>query len=225
MKRELLTVLLFPLLACSGNAAPDDVVGTWTGYAENHSFPSGKDTITVVITDEALSGHVVFGDAAPLAAPDPNVGYPPGLGSDPFAATDLPRPAEGFEYSLHDGSVDGTRVQFAVAPNEVWEEWCALQTPIADEVNAGRYACLPNWGTIAGDAGCWQTDPSTNTDVPVDCGKLALCGPGGVCECSSTECTVDANPYATFDLQLDANELDGTAAELHGLDHVHFERE
>ncbi len=84
--------------------------------------------------------------------------------------------------------LQGTRLQFEVTPAELWKDWCSLQMPIADEVNAGQWACVHNWGIIGGTP-CKQIDPMTHQEVPVDCARFRLCQPGGVCACNAAGCS------------------------------------
>ncbi len=73
----------------------------------------------------------------------------------------------GFTYTLNNGEFDGVRLEFSVALDELWTEWCALQTPIYDEIN-DRYGCVHNWSFSWGADGCSQPDPDSGQDISID---------------------------------------------------------
>jgi hypothetical protein len=112
-------------------------------------------------------------------------------------------------------SLDGQRLQFDIAPTEVWKAWCELQTPILDEANPGMiYNCVHNWGFSFGSK-CSQMDPNTHQEVPIDCGKLALCmAGGGVCGCTAQGCTASLEPSVHFDMVVAVPKADGSVAGL-----------
>jgi hypothetical protein len=67
----------------------------------------------------------------------------------------------------------------------------------------GGYNCVHNWGFSWGIDGCWQPDPTTQEEVPIDCGKLALCGIAHVCTCTASACSIPP-AEASAPIQLDA---------------------
>jgi hypothetical protein len=200
--------------------------GSWSGYVENFAFNDQSDAVTLTFRNAPPGGQVVFGDSPPLAPPsDPNVGYPGGLQLEPMhPSTSAPYP--GFAFTLMKTSLDGQRLQFDIAPTELWTTWCQLQTPILDEVNADMsYGCVHNWATsFGGPQGCSQTDPATRQQVPIDCGKLALCQFGsGVCGCTAQGCAVTLVTSVHFDLVMAAAKADGSVKGLDGsLHNVHL---
>ena len=126
----------------------------------------------------AIVGHVSISwpDATAPTPPgpfpkatDPDHGYPAGV--DPrlyFAPRDgastivsLSSPSyPGVEYTVFDGHVDGKTLSFWIAGTELWQDWCALQTPYPfrfDGMNG--YRCVP------------QDATPDNTDY----GKFLLC--------------------------------------------------
>jgi hypothetical protein len=166
----------------------------WTGYIENLQFTSGSDDVRVEI-DAAGAGSVRFGDAPDLPAPDPAHTYPAGLdwGGPPGGL-----PYEGFDYAITSATVSADRLVFSVDPNELWGEWCALQTPIASVgAEPAFFSCAPNSYTTTPDGGC------ETGGVPIDCGKLVLCNPR-VCACTESACTVAAGDPVTFDVLVTA---------------------
>jgi hypothetical protein len=120
------------------------------------------------------------------------------------------------------------RLQLQVEPNELWKQWCGLQTTIYPYYNGAQsgcgpllhYACLPNGATMFGTSGC-QVTPCTQTQpIVVDCGKFYLCGSMGPspCTCTQTSCTVVVGPTGSiaFDTQLIAGGINGSVTGLMG---------
>jgi hypothetical protein len=214
--------------------------GKYTGYIESFQFPDGSDTIVVNLTfasDGTISGTVQFGSAALLSPPtDPNVGYPPDLTTTTPAGL-----LEGFAFTVLGGTYTAPRVQLSLYNNELWKQWCELQTliyavdngdPTSDAGPCGKfigYGCLPNGGTMSSASGCsvgaCTTPPSS---ITVDCGKLILCmGGGRICSCTATSCTVPlpATGTTSFDMQLTAGALNGSVTGLGAqLYNVHLTR-
>src|SRR5262249_5094128 len=144
-------------------------IGTWTGYVENYSFFDGSSTLAITIdaVTATVAGHITFGSGPPLAPPtDPNVGYPPGID---FENSSLWSVYPGYSYALIAGSFDGQHLKFQVDHRELWKQWCELQTSYADQMNAGNWNCLPNWGFTDTGSQCYQQNPATNEAVYVDC--------------------------------------------------------
>lgn len=201
--------------------------GSWKGYVENFQFDDQSDAVLVAITG-AGSGQITFGNSPPPPpATDPNVGYPPGVkfmgvgASLPFTG-----PYPGFAFTLTHGTFDGQRLQFDVGTNELWKHWCEQQTPILDEINGG-YFCVHNWGGSVGSAECSQQDPKTMMNVPIDCGKLALCSPiGGICQCTAQACSANENATLHFDMMMATPKADGSVRGLDSsLHNVHLTKQ
>lgn len=186
-----------------------DYAGTWDGYAEAYQFDtSGSDRIRIQLNASG-EGTVTVGDAASPPPPtDPDVGYPPGAGTTYV----YDRLLSGFEYPVHGPRLDASRIRLDVAPSDLMAQWCALQTPILDEINTQEpmYNCVPNWNEMWSDTGCYQQNPDTNEWVPLDCGKAAACDQR-VCNCSADGC-VATGPVYPIDAALESNgdELVGT---------------
>jgi hypothetical protein len=186
---------------------------SWTGYIENFQFRSGSDAVKITFASDAagnMVGTVALGSGQPPPpATDPNVGYPADLLAGSSAAVIGAAGgyiAEGFRYSIRAGTVTGSRLRFGIRTGELWTGWCALQTPIpptgqCDEAVC-QSTCLPNAASMIGPNGCALANPTTHQYEPVDCGKLALCGAGGVCLCYASGCTVrdDGGSLISFDL-------------------------
>jgi hypothetical protein len=193
------------------------IVGTWQGYVENFMFYSGSDATKLVISHANLSsvcGKVTFGMGTPPPPPtDPNVGYPPGYDAGAplgFVDRDVRR-FEGFPMSVLGGRWSDPRLQFTATTSEVWKAWCELQTPYRRQVPGEYYMCVPYASSshYTPAEGCVIDLPSGN--VPIDCGKLTLCTMG-MCTCTASGCTVEANGEITFDLRVAGNQMTGSVS-------------
>ena len=200
-----------------GEASP--LIGKWTGYVENYTLPSGSDVLTfefATAADGKVSGTVTFGTkAAPPPPTNPDVGYPPGSGSNPLKTASI----EGFPYTAQQISFDGSRLQLWISTFELWAQWCALQQP---EPPPGIGDAGPDGGTEP-----WGCNPRgfsessgqcAGSTGPVNCGKAELCT-DEVCTCTKASCTVDESALidVKFDMQLTGTKLDGSAARLQPL--------
>ena len=208
--------------------APSGIDGTWRGYIENYENSDLTDTLQVKILNDGLAGQIVFGEAmAPPPATDPQADYPPPSDANMGGTGYTSGPDAGFVFTLMSPSFDGTRLQFDVAPNELYEAWCGLQTPYKDDFNAGdNYYCLPNWGSGGDGTSCWQIDPMTMGKVARSCGQLRLCTPGTTCACTATSCTATLATSVHFDLMVAVPKADGSVAGLDSNDHnVHLTKQ
>jgi hypothetical protein len=214
--------------------------GTWSGYAQTFQLPSGSDALTLVFKqqgDGTLAGTLTFGTRpAPPPATDRDASYPPSQGQNPLNLASI----EGVPYStLHANvSPNGTRLQFDINTLELWQGWCALQTPhsvVTGFTGSGTltaYECGPsgpyNSYEMGRDGGCWwyddsSPDPSFVSDagtVPVACGMAVLCTQQ-VCTCTATSCDIDmCQTNVHFDLQLTGSTLQGSAATTPGFANI-----
>jgi hypothetical protein len=229
--RLLAVAAMAATLGCNGRGDGDvgqsahELVGTWTGYIENFTFPSGSDAIAITRTAQGSGyvGSVAFGSAPSPAPPsDPDVGYPPGYDFSMLGGGMAP--VEGFPFTLLDEAVSQPRIQFKAEPRELWKAWCELQTPVSWAPNApSMYGCLPNCGTYYSDTSCKLVCETGET--PVDCGKLGLCNMGMTCSCTATACTVEMYGALSFDLFVDGEYAHGSVLGLpDGLRNVHLQR-
>lgn len=195
---------------------------TWTGHVDDSdnpdfAFASGANAIRLTLAVDAygqVAGMVWLGNGPPPPpATDPNVGYPP----EPWVRSNQYGElsdywAEGFGYSMTNGTYSPDHLQFSIDNKELWSGWCALQ-PTTWANDGGSF--LPNWDSTSttlanGQPYCYQTNPANNQVVVRDCGKLALWS-SGACTCSTTSCDYQPNSsdsMAAFDLALS----NGTAA-------------
>jgi hypothetical protein len=184
-----------------------DYAASWDGYVEAHSFASGTDRVRLVL-DENGEGYLQLGDVALLEAPsDPDVGYPPNV-TYSYPATSLVGTTEGFRYTALAASVQNSRIQLGVFGQEVYADWCALQTPYywesASQGGETFYNCIPEGGVSFGE----ECSVSTATEnIPFDCNKLGLCSYGiGPCTCSADGCAAPlptGNSIAELSTRLD----------------------
>lgn len=201
--------------------------GTYSGYVESFMFPDGSDNLVMALTfaaDGTVTGTVLFGDAPLLSPPtDPNVGYPPGFSDQVMVGVGAP--SEGFYFTVLDGTYTSSRLRLEIAPPEIWKQWCQIQTTIYPQYGATSdgscgpldgYGCLPNAATVIGPSGCTLSSCQEPTPMPVDCGKLTLCGSPSPCVCTATSCTADLGPNwrVAFDMVLAAGMLDGSSTGL-----------
>lgn len=210
------------------------IAGTWTGYVENYAFFGDQTSAVTLVLDMNAAGHATFGNSPALpVATDPNVGYPPDIEAGESGAPLIGGPHTGFPFTIQNVSLENSRFQFDVAPAELWTAWCQLQTPIHDELNPQFYSCVHNWATSAGSGGgpggsdCMQQDPMTLQMVPIDCGKLLLCGTSAVCACTAEGCAVSSigpvrlTKTSHFDLNIELPRADGSVA-LDALHNIHL---
>jgi hypothetical protein len=182
--------------------------GEWTGYIENYELPSGSDSlaITIAVSGETVSGHVVFGDQmfTGITVPDrPSailwVNEPP------------PSIHEGFEYQARNIRWEARRLKLEVPRQPVYGQYCAaLQTLFAARDEA---ACPPNGVLVDRDA-MTCSNPVNRTQL-YDCDAVAFCdsGPqyGPYCSCTGQTCSlVDDGAVLHFDIALRGEIGDGS---------------
>jgi hypothetical protein len=190
-----------------------EVAGTWTGYLESFTFPSGSDTITINILAPAggfASANVVFGDVpAPPPPTDPNVAWP-----DEDVLSHVTA-LEGWPYAALNLSYESPRLRFTISRYSAWQDWCALQTPVPNP-NLG-YACVAappltngsGQNVLDAQGNCLE---NTSPPKPVDCAKaFPLCmGTPPICQCTMNECHAWELPAVTFDIALRNGVGDGS---------------
>lgn len=113
--------------------------------------------------------------SGPFAPPsDPDAGYPVEVAVANYHYL-LSGVLAEVRYRVLDAVVAGERLSFWASPNDLWTDWCRMQTPHPFDLDGRRrHRCVP------------QNADSDNTDP----GKLALCtsrGDWGVCEDASGE--------------------------------------
>lgn len=224
-----------PVVLPSGAIDPF-VEGRWVGRAEDlfgasapngerpiYSFPSGSSDITLELelntSISAVGGSIAFGSGV-LPAPLPAVAYPPGFSASmalggSYIAPDVPLPAfEGFSYSLRESvyrtseDVGPTAGAIAVgyAPNEIYANWCPLQTP--RPLGNGGFDCSSP-APPGADVSCSTIDED-GTEEHFDCDLLNLCQARNICDCTETGCELAFTPSHHLWLIRDGEDLLGT---------------
>lgn len=153
-----------------------------------------------------LCGTVTYigaGEPAPPPATDPDAAYP----SDVDFSTGRARSVHaGVTYSIIQGAeADGVR-HFRISANELWKDWCALQTPVK---SVGGYACVDDYWTTTDGAVCTVVkEDGSQRHYPY--GKCDLCRNPGVCACDSKRCIAGDGNSVVFDLQISGTQMTGT---------------
>jgi len=173
-------------------ASLTDYADQWDGYTEATELVPGSDRFRFRLNGDG-TGVVVLGESQVYApATDPNVGYP--VDEDQMsAATKADSFRAGFEYPVHDVTVESKRIRFKVSPNDFYKGWCELQTPIESLTQKDVYFCGPDSLT--------QTSPGTcvgGDGTPINCSKALLCA-RFICQCTATGCTTGDTGTTIFD--------------------------
>jgi hypothetical protein len=196
------------------NGAQLPIVGVWEGYIENLKFASGSDAIRVAVTSATSAqacGKVTLGKGTPPApATDPDIAYPPGykpIGADPDDAFFSIDRTEGSPLSMVAGTAEATRFKFGADWYELWQSWCALQTPIP-AMGGASFGCLGAEGGAISDQGCFAR--VGDQMVPLDCGKYLLCSTSNKCTCTMTSCRVERIARWAFDLRITGDQAAGS---------------
>jgi hypothetical protein len=210
------------------SAAP--LVGTWLGYVENFKFGDQTDKISITFGSCPSGSTVVFGDSeAPPAATDAEQLYPPNASENPLYPSPQWRPYPGVLHTLLNATFSNDRLQFDVAPEQVFASWCELQRSYEVATSPGTFWCLPNWGSGMDATGCFQPDPATNQRVPRACSQLDNClFNTNRCSCTAQACSANLEPSIHFDLNvnLSSSKADGSVAGFSdGTRNVHFTKQ
>jgi hypothetical protein len=140
--------------ALVGTWAQTDCDGCWQLVVAG---PNAAGAFTGYATRASSSG-----EALPVSvyapASDAAHGYPTELAPGDYGSA-LVNGVPGYHYSLFDGQFSDGRLSTWISYAELWDDWCALQTPTRVDVNGeSRYVCSPDIN-----------------DEQVDLGKRALC--------------------------------------------------
>jgi len=197
----------------SGFGAPDAPhdfsAGKWQGYIENYATANRSDSVLLELdslSETSATGKLVFGDAT---APVPDYSDPHRYihGFDDSVTGD--QPAESYPFTLVLAKLTGSRLQFQVLSDEVWQPWCVQQEPIPDSINKGNYNCVPNTNQgFSSDGSRCYLGPLGSSKT-FDCALLSLCGMGP-CLCDATSCSVGRFGVASFDVSLSGDRMDGS---------------
>jgi len=173
-------------------ASLTDYADQWEGYTEATQLVFGSDRFRFRLNGDG-TGTVVLGESQVYPpATDPNVGYP--TDEDQMTAAvkvDMFRP--GFEYPVHDVTVESKRIRFKVVPYDFYKGWCELQTPVESLSQKGVYFCGPNSLSQTSPGVCVGGDGTR-----IDCNKGLLCG-RFICQCTAAGCTSGDTGTTIFD--------------------------
>jgi hypothetical protein len=170
--------------------------------------------ITEQRADGSVTGTIAFmcepgacDPEGPLpAVTDPDLGFPPGMSAGEQATMRLnilPR----MEYRIFDARLVDGRLTFWFSNNDVWREWCPMQTPYATVVDAQtRYACVPEAQPFFD-----MFSRITEDDDESITGPQLLCSiDSGPCRCDAARCDLDYHgSMRTLDFELEGNEMRG----------------
>jgi hypothetical protein len=139
-------------------------------------------TITFVCAKPWCAGPM----GPPPPATDPERGYPPDIAP---LAQDLLRvnALEATPYRMLDAVAEGGRLSFEWSNNDLWRDWCTLQTPYPTDV-AGRdeHACVADARPCAEVMDQAARLPDDSTEIAAK--TLLCCAGGGVCHCDAQSC-------------------------------------
>ncbi len=200
-----------PETVIGGDFSESSLVGIWQQEASSFWGGSIRLVIERAVDGRGLVGSVSFlcedercdPMGPPPPATDPDTGYPPELDArdqDMLRINILPR----FDYRIFDARVEEQRFSFWFTNNDLWRDWCALQTPYPVD-NGGRleYHCLP--------------DPKPYDDLSYDshpqdvADKELLCAADhSVCACGQEACNVSfRGSVRAVDLFIDGDVMGG----------------
>jgi hypothetical protein len=189
--------LPLPLPALTIEGATDSLRGTWV----QSDCTDGNGCLQLVIETDASTGETtgyavrqeLQNDpvrATTLApASDPNVGYPPEFAAQ--YAYFLQAGFAGYRYRLFDARLVGDQFSAWWSYAELWNDWCALQTPyLVDVMGEARYVCSPDIRDTRVDFGkrqlCTSADMGGCTAYSIgrdELGNLVSCSTGETPEC------------------------------------------
>lgn len=186
----------------------------WAGDTLDFFFNPQNDKWRLVFDGTDANGrvcgtatYVAAGQAPPPPAKDPDESYPPGMEFMQHFGVEV-GPVPGVTYSIIQGAEVGAALHFRIAPNELWQDWCALQVPVPQG---------DGYGCVGGDNG-WGSDGVTCTVTNRDGTtqeypqfKCDLCAGNPVCTCDAKHCVASDNGQSTvFDLKIEGSKLSGT---------------
>jgi hypothetical protein len=203
------TLLPLPKLQIQSAADAPSILGVW----EDLTMKGGQNAGTMRLeiresASDGLTGTLSFpcsgqcqysGPIAPAAAP--NIGYPTEFNSrdQNFLRMHV---LSQFSYRIFDGRNTGDGFRFWFSNNDVWRDWCTLQTPYpVPGLNGKAYACIADAKPLELALG----------DGDALIGKESLCASDtSVCSCSATACTFNPQTSAhDVDLVREGDTLKG----------------
>jgi hypothetical protein len=207
-----------PATTIAGDDAPS-LVGVW----QQHEVTFYGLIIRLDIGEVASSsyaGTISFGCVDPTScsepvgppppASDPEAGYPPDLDAD---AQNLLRttPLRGTPYRMLDARAADGRLSFSFSNNDLWRDWCALQTPYPNDASGrSEYACVPEPETC--DVVYERVSSVSVSPTEIGGKQLLCCAGAGVCQCSAEQCNANLQGAVhSLDLTIDGDAMTGIA--------------
>jgi hypothetical protein len=198
-------ILPDPETRISGTFDPSFLVGIWQ---EQFVEPEPESTGLRLVIEETSDGRLIGtmtdvcdgqscdSTQPPPEAVDPDMGYPPSAEPDDFWwLSDL---YSNFSYRIFDGRVEGRHLSFWISMNELWHDWCALQTSYRIQIDERvDYSCLEEPIFI-------DVDDFTPSDFSA---KELLCSANSsVCKCDKDSCTANyRDAVRSFDMVIDGD--------------------
>jgi hypothetical protein len=196
------------------------LLGTWSGYFENFTFPSKSDNLLLSLSQNADGSgkiSVVLGMGPPPAPPTSAAAtWPPT--TDPSSVMDLTELAgsyiEGFTYDAYDVQWDGGRLRFVINDDEPWQPYCQLQTSyyVTENMPAG-YQCIPGNGSGSGNSDgsttCYAANGQPKPPV-VSCMQAFACDM--LCACDAAGCGAQVSRTTSFDITFTGTKGQGNVA-------------
>jgi hypothetical protein len=197
---------------------PSGISGDWVGYLENYDlYFTGSDALKLHFGVDA-QGHgtlsVVRGTGTPPAPPtDAFQSWPAAIVNDdgsPGVGEDYPgEPVDGFAYTAHAVTWEGSRLKFVLFYAEPWNAWCNLQTSYATPSDPTAFSCDPTFAAVK------YTSPGQCAFVsyPARCtpSHLHLCSGEGVCGCNATGCGASTSAGDSYDITFSSDHANGSA--------------
>jgi hypothetical protein len=173
----------------------DSLIGTWNEMQGTHHFWGSPMKLT--FSQDAATGHVTgaiefscgpmcIETTGPFPAPtDPNDAYP--LEVEPIEHDSMRINVVPFvPYRMLDARLEDGRLAFWFTTNDLWNEWCALQTPHPTTVDGKqRYSCTPDARSYG------DVISQVVAGVPIEGKELLCASDGSVCSCTASSCTLD----------------------------------
>ena len=192
-------------------------LGTWAGNILDFYFEPQQALKLELYQDAAgtITGKLTWGDGTPPPPPQgADVPYPPGYWeqqTDMKYLTAAPDPWPGFAYTIVRGAGCDTTFRFGVSTDEIWQGWCALQTPIYS-ADLDSWGCALRGGGGSSDGTTCTVQPRSGASVTYPLWRCEACGAlgfgGGVCACDQNACSANMTATQTFDLAYSVS--DGT---------------
>jgi hypothetical protein len=149
-------------------------------------------------------------------ASDPDASYPPGVDVGTYDVVRL-NGMPHVPYRMFDARLQGGRFAFWTTNNDLWRDWCSLQTPFPVTIEGRRmYSCTPDARPFSE---LFEVEGVEDKDV--------LCAlDWGPCRCTAERCAIDyQGATRLFDLRVEGDSMTGVHQTVNDFYVVTFERE